>query len=315
VRHVADLSPIRFLSACYLGSLVPMFASNSNFYERSIASSERVAASRRAAKAGFAALQANKAASIRFKSTRMYTIPPFGQGAQALAWAHLCAAAKKPYANFLFPALGGVGCGVAAHFAGVTVHESGIGAIVLVSFYLSFGFMASAKAASESAVRRGDLIAPLPITAWKAVVANLTVPWLAMFGFCLGAGITYAGTGSDEWPLIAFGLCLTFPLRLGARMVLQYILVLSYPDFADKVQQLIAAGVYYMFAAPFFFVELILAIPAILLHSVWVGLITLSVLQVPFLVLLLWLAGLASDRAVASGEPVNLFKLAAAKPK
>ncbi len=309
VRHASDPRGLAMLFWGYVLSAVPMFLTNSNYYEQSIASSERVAAWRRAAKAGLAAQQASRAANVKYKGTREYTVKPFGRGPLALAWAHLCAAGKRPYVNFLSPLIGGIGCGVLGGIGNAGLDGVGEVVVVLFTVYASMGFMAAAKTASESAVRRRELIAPLPIKGWESVAANLAVPWLSMFEFCAFAGLAYAVTGSRHWPEVLFGLAVFFPMRLAARMVLQYILVLSYPDFSDKVQQFLAMGVYYLCAVPFFVVELVLAIPAILLHSIWIGLITLTVLQIGFLALLLLGAGLANDRSVASGEPVRLFRL------
>jgi hypothetical protein len=309
VAHATESTALITLLVGYLLSLVPMFATNANFYEHSIASTERVASYRKAARGGYAALQANRAATLKFKSVRTYTIKPFGTGPVALAWAHLCAAGKRPYVNFLSPALVGIGCGVLGSVVENATKDMGLVTVGLVSAYCSFGFMASAKTASESAVRRRELIAPLPIRGWETVVANLTVPWLAMFGFCLCTGLGYLFFGGRQWPIVVFGIALFFPLRLATRMILQYVLVLAYPDFADKVQQFLAMGVYYLAAAPFLILEGILVLPAFFLHSIWVGLITLTLLQVAYLFLFLAVAGLATDRAVASGEPVSLLGL------
>jgi hypothetical protein len=308
-HHVYDLTPVRWLLLVYGCSLVPMFASNANFYEQSIVSSEKVATIRRAAKSGFAAQQSMRAANFKYKAKREFTIPPFGQGSWALAWAHLCAAAKKPFMNFVAPVLGGVTCGVLGLVFGRDMYEVGIGTVVAIGFYCSMGFMTSARTASEAAVRRRDLIAPLPLPGWQCVAANLTVPWISMSLFSVGAGIAYGSGDGSLWPAVCFAMCLTFPLRLGARMALQYILVLSYPDFADKLQQLLAQGVYYLCAGPFIIGELIVLIPAFLLQSIWVGLIALTLIQVLYMAVFLWLAGLASDRAVASGEPVRILGL------
>lgn len=307
--HRADMAPLQLLLLTYGLSLVPMFVVNSNFYEQSIVSSERVAAIRRAAKGGIAAQQANRAERFKYKGTRSYSVSPFGHGAMAIVWAHLCAAVKRPYANFVLPVMGGTACGVFGCLMNTGFHEAGIGLIFFFAFYSSIGFMTSARSASEAAVRRRDLFDPLPVPAWQSVAANLVVPWTAMFLFCLCAGIAYAALGSDQWPLVVFGLCVFFPLRLSARMVLQYVMVLAYPDFSDKVQQLLAQGVYYLMAAPFLILELVFAVPALLLHSLWLGLVTLSVLEVVFLAALVWVSGIAASRAVATGEPVNLWQV------
>ena len=89
-------------------------------------------------------------------------------------------------------------------------------------------------------------------------------------------------------------------------MNLQYGLVIGYADLADKVQQFLGSFVYYVFAGPILAVEVLLCIPAFALQSVWLGLVVVTLFQLPLIAGLLVIVGRASDRAVASGEPVSL---------
>ena len=101
----------------------------------------------------------------------------------ALFWAHLCAAAKRPLTNFITPFIGGLGVGVFGAIA--TVRNQGAGlqdniigytGILMVVAYGSLGFMTTAKTASESAMRRRELISPLPISGWKTAWQRRTKP-------------------------------------------------------------------------------------------------------------------------------------------
>jgi len=310
--HQPSLGPLGWLAIGYVISLVPMFSSNANWYEQSIVSTEKTTAFRQAARGGYAALASAKATSYKQRRNRTYTISPFGQGAGALFWAHLCAAAKKPMGNFIGPLAGGIGTGFFGAFATAANAETeniGFAALLGIGLYCSMGFLASAKAACEAAIRRRELLSPLPIAGWKTVVANLGVPICTILLFFGGCGISYAAMRSPSWQLVAFAFCLCLPLRLIARMVLQYIIGIAYPDIADKIQQFFAVGVYGIATTPFLCIEAILCIPGMVLHSLWGVFIAITLFQLPLTAFLLFLAGKATEKAVATGEPVRLLSL------
>ena len=306
------LQPLGWLCIGYVVSLIPLFTSNANWYEQSIVSSERTTAFRQAARGGHSALAAARAASFTRTSNKMYTVRPFGQGAMALLWAHMCAAAKKPFANFIGPTIGGIGAGFFAAMAtSANKDTENLGYSVLfgIAMYCSMGFMASAKTACEAAIRRRELLSPLPIPGWKSVAANLAMPLCTAFLFFFSIGVTYAILRAPSWQLIAFAFVIGLPLRLAARMTLQYIVGLGFPDVADKLQQFFALGIYAVATSPFLATEALLCIPGILTHNPWVLLVCLTVFQIPLTAMLLLLAGKASEKAVATGEPVRIMSL------
>lgn len=298
-----------WLAVVFVVSLVPMFLSNSNWYERSVVSTERMANLRQAAKGGSAAVMAARAEKHKYKGTRTYTVQPFGQGAGALFWAHLCSAGKRALANFGLPFAGGILIGGVG--AAVSYYERIAGPLLVLGMLLygSFGFMASARTACEAAVRRRELIAPLPIPTWQAVAADLGVPFVLMYLTCVGAATAYVVGGGSYGAYVLYGALILFPLRTASRMTLQYIMVLGYPDFADKVQQFVAQFAYWIIATPFLLAEVLLCLPAIFLQSIWVGAFTLTVLEAGLVMAFLALAGKASGRAVATGEPVRFWSL------
>lgn len=301
---------LAWLGLGYVLSLVPLFAGNGNWYEQSIVSSEKIALIRQAAKGGTAGLLAMRAAKYKRRTNKTYLVHPFGQGPMALVWAHLSAAAKRPFANFVLPAGTGVLIGL---FSGLVGHaERIIGPILAIGllFYSTFGFMASARTASEAALRRRELLSPLPLRGWESVAANLSMPMLAGLLMSVAFAITYATWLGTSWTWIVAGVLTVFPIRLAARMVLQYAVVLGYPDFADKVQQIISQGVYYLLTMPFMVGEVLVCIPAILFRSFWLGLILLTLYEIGTLAILLFLTGKATERAVATGEAVNLWQVA-----
>lgn len=306
------LQPLEWLALGYFISLGPLFTSNANWYEQSIVSSERVSAFRQAARGGYSSLVAAKAAGIRRANGRDYTVRPFGRGAMALFWAHLCAATKSPFGNFLGPALGGIGAGAFSAFATSANKDTeniGFAALFGIALYCSMGFMASAKTACEAAIRRRELLSPLPIAGWKAVAANLAVPFCTAFLFFASIGVTYGIAQAPNWPLIVFTFVVGLPLRLIARMILQYIVGLGYPDVADKIQQFFAIGIYAMATSPFLATEVLLCIPGLILHSIWTVIIALTAFQLPLTAILLTLAGKAAEKAIATGEPVRITSL------
>ncbi len=305
--------PFFALLALYAVSLAPMFLTNSNFYEDSIASSERVWALRRAAKGGFASMMAARAATSRYKLRRDYTLPPFGEGATALFWAHLCAAWKRPYANFVSPLIAGAAIGIVAGVVQTHDRVAGIGVLAALVAYSSFGFLAAGRTASEAAVRRRELTATLPVPAWQSVAANLGVPMVSLLLLCFGVSAAYTALRGDQWPLVVCATMLFFSLRMASRMLINYMLVLAYPDFADKIQQFLGQLIYYLFSMPLAIAEVILCLPAVFLRSFWLAVGVLTVFEGVMTWVFLFLAGRVTERAIASGEPVRFWSMRRAR--
>ncbi|AIE84949.1 putative ABC exporter domain-containing protein [Fimbriimonas ginsengisoli] len=313
--HRPTGASIGWLLLAYLGSFIPMFATNANWYEQSIVSTDRIASFRKAAQGGYASMMAAKAQTHQHRARREYTIRPFGEGAVALFWAHLCAAGKRPTANFITPLLIGVGIGL---FAAATQAQDAAMAYVVLGVMCLYGsmlFLGAARTASEAAVRRRELVAPLPIRGWESVSADLAVPMVSLLLFSFGTSAVLLVARVAYMPLVVFGLLVLFPLRTAARMALQYTLVLGYPDFSDKLQQLLGQFAYWLFAAPLIAGEIVLCLPAIFLKSLWLGAVTLAAFEGGLVFLLVALAGKASERAVATGEPVRIFSIVGIRRK
>ncbi len=293
----------------WLVSFVPLFTTNANFYEQSLVSSEQLAVMRTAAKGGWSGLAASKAAKSKKVRTRSYTIPPFGKGAGAIFWAHLCAAAKRSTVNFIIPPVVGVLTGLMGVF--FTDSADGLAATVIFIpvMYASMFFLNAGKSACDSAMRRREIIGPLPVKSWKVALANLGVPLFSMALFSFAIAATYGLGGGHNLAKICIGLGLVFPLRLAGRMMLQYIVALGFPDTADKMQQLMAQLFYYVTSLPFLFLELAFTLPAYIFGSVGFALVVNAIYQLGMLALMLYLAGIASDRSLASGEPVRFWSL------
>ncbi|HWD41280.1 MAG TPA: putative ABC exporter domain-containing protein, partial [Fimbriimonas sp.] len=295
-----------YLAALYAVSFVLVFLTDTNFYEQSIVSSERFAALRAAAKGGVASVMAARATMRRQRSFRGYSLPPFGQGAGALLWAHLCAAWKRPFFNFGFAFLGSIVAGLIGVGAGRDQPAVGYGVLYFLAFYASIGYLTSARTAAESAIRRRDLISPLPLPAWQVVAANLSVPTITALLFGLGAGITCVLLHFSHPGYVAFALIVIFPIRVLSRMLVQYVTLLAYPDLSDRIQQVFSQFVAYLLFIPLVVVEGVLILPGILLQSPSLALGALLVTDCLFVWLLLYLAGKASAKAITTGEPVSL---------
>jgi hypothetical protein len=319
--------PLGILLIGYAITLALLLCSNSNWYEQSIASTDKWTAFRQAAKGGWSGVMAVKAASYKYRGSKTYTVAPFGRHAVALFWAHLCAAAKKPVPNFIIPMLAGLfvgGAGATAihsivggltrpgregHAAGSGSESLGYTLLGIMIFYLWQGFMTTSRTASESTVRRRELIAPLPISGWKTVAADMGVPVCAVLICFVMATASYIAMGGPDALLVAFGFGIAMPLRLATRIVLQHIVVLAYPDLADKIQRLLSMLICTVVGIPFLIAEAVVCLPGLFLHSVWGALIPLALVQIPLGALFLFLAGRASERAIATGEPVSLLRL------
>ena len=318
-------SMLLWLFVGYLASLAVLFSSNANWYEQSIASTEKWTALRQAAKGGVSGMMAAKAGSYKYKSDKTYTISPFGRHAGALFWAHLCAAAKRPLPNIVAPIIAGIALGTIGakvlqvateklsashHGPSSTASEGFVYTMVgFLAFYYWQGFTAIARTSSEASIRRRDLVSPLPIAGWKMVAADLGVPILATsLCFAIGA-VTYVALGGPKAGLVAVGFGIVVPLRFAGRSVLQHIIVIAYPDLADKLQRLVSMFIGTIVGFPFLVIEAISCLPGLFLHSVWIGVIGLILIQLPLCWLFLFLAGKATERAIATGEPVRIFAL------
>jgi hypothetical protein len=269
---------------------------------------------------------AAKAASYKFKAAKTYTVAPFGRHAMALFWAHLCAAGKKPIPNFILPLIAGLavgGLGATAmrsmivglntatrgHIPRAESESLGYTVLGLMVFYLWQGFMTTSRTASESSIRRRELVAPLPISGWQSVAADLGVPFCAVLICFVTCGVTYIAFGGISAALVLVGFALALPMRIAGRMVLQHLVVLAYPDLTDKMQRLLSMFIGAIIGLPFLIAEGVVCLPGLFLHSVWLALIPLTLIQIPLSALFLYMAGRATERAIATGEPVNILRL------
>jgi len=317
----------------YLLSLLPMFLVTTNWFEQSIVSAESAAAFRKAAKGGLTALRAAQSMNVKHKALRPYTISPFGTGAGALFWAHLCAALKRSWSNFIAPLLAGLALGTLPFLLHApsmpwsgpgrqslgtgeldTVSSlTGIALIVALGFYSSMIFLAIGRAASESAIKRNEMLTPLPISSKRAILANLGVPGIAFCLFSWGVALSYLVLGENHSLEVGLGFGLLLPMRTFARMTLQYLVVIGYPDFSDTLQQVLANGVYFLSAFPFFLLEVVVGVVGYLIHGVLGTIVSVTIIQIPIFIFVLFLTGKASEKAVATGEPVSLMSLLSAK--
>jgi len=327
---------IALLLSGYVVTLIPMFAVNSNWYEQSIVITEKISAIREAVKGGASPFTASlnpKTLKSRIGSGQLYTVPAFGRGAWALVWAHVCAAGKKPWLICLGPIVAGVLFGIYgsafkihsfAPTTSVTTDKSGqmhfysysgfatinsMGVFTQLMFFMTAAmlFQSFSQLSCLAAIKRRELINPLPIPGYQAVAADLVVPFGVLIVLCVSATVTAAIAGKEAIWLFAFNMCLLLPLRIAARMVLQYLVLLGYPDATDPTNRLMAGIAYGVAAIPLLLVELLVAVPAIIFHSVWSAVLPLAILQIPFFIGLLMLTGKAREKAIATGEPVTLL--------
>ena len=99
------------LAGFYLAAGALLISRKENYYEATLAGSERLAKLRTAARernwgAIFALRHAERTRGSR-KPGKPFTIRPWGRGGGALVWANLAAAAKRPWMNWYLPLLAG----------------------------------------------------------------------------------------------------------------------------------------------------------------------------------------------------------------
>lgn len=233
------------LLAFAAAALVLLLSRNEDFYEASLAGSERIARIRSAAKQGnFAAMIAARArerTKPAKERVRPYTLPLFGRGAGALLWAHLSAASKRPLVNFAVP----FGGGFAVSY-GLTTWGPRFSAdlILGIDAYVTWLYLLVATRSAYRQCRElGSLVRPMPIRAWKTVVADVlpTVLTASLWGW--GAALPLLGSNGKDAPLAVTGLLLIGPGIICPLALVQYVIALWYPSAEDKLQQMLSGFV------------------------------------------------------------------------
>ncbi len=223
----------------YLVTVALIFSRNENYYEAALTGSERIWQAAEAARENPLRLLSGKKRAVSESKLVQYSLRPFGRGAGAVIWAHLAAAAKRPFLNFGVPVLVGV----------VTVLLGLRGGDVAVAF-LAFYYLAGTSIfgglfAYRHSLRRQPLIRPLPLTARQAVIAEIAPRFLLALPFYVIAALgTLITRGTDEIPLTMLLLCL--PAVSLCFHLLQYTLVLWYPGTEDKLQSLITNSLQFL---------------------------------------------------------------------
>ncbi|MFN3648470.1 MAG: putative ABC exporter domain-containing protein [Armatimonadota bacterium] len=226
-----------WLALFYLVSLGLVFSRSEPFYEASLEGSQTAARMLQAAREGnwssFFALGTRRGPRGG-SSRRPYAFPRFGRGAGALLWAHLAAAAKRPWVNFILPLAGGIVLALIAHrltpqYAGLVV---GAG-----SAYLTLVTAAGGVIGFRQGLARYELVRPLPFHARQVVLAEVVPRTLisSLFGWGAGLGILLV-RASDAAQAAPF-LFLCLPMLLLWLSLVQLLCALWYPDPGDRLQQ------------------------------------------------------------------------------
>jgi hypothetical protein len=235
------------LALFYVAATALLFSRKENFYEASLEGSERQARMVQAAKEqNWSAMFAIQAEKKKRRARpdgkeKPYTVPPFGRRGGALLWANMCAAAKRPFANFWGPLVGGVGVAV----VGTTSLPEGFGAIVVGALvcYLLFILTMSGMQVFRQAVTRQPLVRPLPLPNWQVVVADVAPRVLFSCLFSWGAGIVLLFNPVRNSEVVAPLLLICIPSALVGLNLIQFMLAMWYPDAQDKLQQMLAGFV------------------------------------------------------------------------
>jgi hypothetical protein len=244
----------------YLLTLTVVFSRDVNFYEASLAGSERIARISEARREhNWSALFAIQAEGRRRKTDgRLYTIPAFGRGAGALFWAHMAAAAKRPFANFWLPLLGGPALSVGT---GLWVPHEAVFLVSGLAGYLLFILMMSGAPAFRQTLLRQGLVRPLPLDDWQVVLADVLPRVLPASLFALSAGFSLLATRAPFVEYGAFLLVVCAPPAVLWLCLLQYTVATWYPNAQDKLQQMLS-GIISLFLSG---LTLLLALPFVLL--------------------------------------------------
>jgi hypothetical protein len=233
------------LALFYALTMALLFSRNENFYEATLEGSERQARMVQAAKdqnwSAIFAIQSEKKQRRATGRERPFTLPPFGRRGTALLWANLCAAGKRPFANFWGPFLAGLGLSA---IISTSLPEDFAAAVVGgVVCYVLFIFTMSGMAVFRQSVTRQPFIRPLPLKHWEVVAADVIPRVLFTALFTWGAGLVLLFRPIPFAGIVAPLLLICVPAALVGLNLIQYMLALWYPDIQDKLQQMLAGFV------------------------------------------------------------------------
>jgi ABC-2 type transport system permease protein len=295
-----DTGGIPLLALFYVLTLALVLSRKENFYDASLEVSERSARLMQAAReqnwAAMFSMQREAGASPRRARARArpYTVPPFGRGGGALLWAHISAAAKRPFVNFWGPLLGGVAISLAASTWLPRVASFFVGSVVC---YLLFILTMSGVVTFRQSLQRQTLIRPLPIPGWQAVAADVGPRILISCLGGWGAGFTLLLLQPPYASQVALILIVCLPFVLASLNLIQYVVALWFPDAQDKLQQLLSGfvtlgltGFLVGFLAPF------VGVPLWFRLSGWVTALIFMIPAAALAALLLLLAAYAYRR-------------------
>lgn len=221
----------------YFGTLGLLMSRRENYYEASIAGSERVAAIREAARSQkFGALFALQQGG---KARRAYTIRPWGTGAAALLWAHLAAAAKRPWINCYLPLALGLAVSILACIF-MPENTPPFIPVAFVTGYIMLGLTSSGSSVYRQTLARQPIIRPLPLKPWQVVGAAVATRVITATLYMWSAGIVLMVAGRASGVPVGLGLILGGPPTVLMLDLLGYSMALWYPNAQDKLQQLIA---------------------------------------------------------------------------
>jgi hypothetical protein len=255
------------------GACILVFLRDRSYYETAVVHAEQIGKIREAIKSGdLGAVYAPRrnmrrgAAGAR-PMARAYTIRPFGTGAAALAWAHLAVTWKSPVRNLVLPFAAGAGLSVGACLFATEHAPVAVGGVV--AYVVLLVMAVAGQSLCRRAVTLQPLIRPLPPRPWRIVAADLAPAVLAYSCFGWGAGLGLLADPTPLGQMITAVLLFTAPVVIFIRLAIQYALTFCYPNYADKLQQMLsgligmaATGVSVVIVLPFVLIPLAFRAPA-----------------------------------------------------
>lgn len=262
------------LLAWYGLSLALLLSRRENYYEAAATGAERTARARQALRSGDWMATGKQPAQAARHAIR---VPPFGQGAGALFWAHMAAAAKRSGTNMLAPLAGGIavtllllfalprgGGGLPDHsFGGLPILEVLLGVITI--YYVLYAVVLTGIPFYRRSLAREPLIRPLPLPTASVIAADVGARSALASLFFWGEGLTLLAARLPETGTLCLCLLLCLPVGVVCLNLLAYRIALAYPNADDKAHALIATFVQFLLLGPLVAVLLpFWAVPAFL---------------------------------------------------
>ena len=239
LKGVTDEDLVRLLAlwALAIGSFALLMSRRENIYEPSIGISVKYARRRQAISSGdYTGVRLEAFRERGVKRSSWVSIPPFGRGAVALCWKNLVSKYRMSSTHLIALLVAPLLLILIKHFVKTTMVLHFL-PVILVYMVFLLSIMAAAEVRAE--LRYANILKPMPIAAWKVMLAQAVNASLYLgLGIAFFAGLMYVLLPETRGQLLLVS-AVTAPFIGFACVSAAMIPSLLYPDTRDAAQNYI----------------------------------------------------------------------------